>query len=128
MDFLSRFIDRKRRIRDSRENAVGQQFGFFSVGVTRDDQELFPSPTHQYIGMADGRTDAAGQFNQDFISDIVPVAVIDVFEIVGVDQVKNEVTGVGIVSIRMRAQSLGHIAFNGRRPSRFWCRCDRKAG
>ena len=110
MDFLSRFTDRKRRIGDGRENALGQQFGFSAVGVTRDDQELFPAPAHQHIGMADGRTDAAGHFNQHFISDIVPVAVVDFFEIVGVDQVKNEIPGVRIVSIGVGAQSLATSA------------------
>ena len=43
----------------------------------------------------------------------MPVAVVDVFETVGVDQVKNEIPGVSIVSIGVGAQSLGYIGFDG---------------
>ncbi len=106
-------VQRKGRVGDRGENALGQQFGFVAVGVAGDDEEFFPTPAQQHVGVANGRAEAAGHFDEHPVADVVTIAVVDFLEVVDVDQIENQIAGMGIVVVDIGAQRLADVAFDG---------------
>src|SRR5215469_1206561 len=59
IDALARGTKCERFVANRQQDAFGKKFGFFAIGVARDDQKFLPSPPDQDIGVADRGTDAA---------------------------------------------------------------------
>ena len=76
---------------DGGENASSESRGFFAFAEAGNDQEFFAAPTDKHIGIADGGADAGGEVNEHLIAGIVAEAVVDLFVVVGVNQIENDV-------------------------------------
>lgn len=76
---------------NSGEDAGGESGGFLALAKTGDDEKLFAAPADEYIGIANGGADAGGEINEHLIASVVAEAIVDFFEMVGVDEIENNV-------------------------------------
>ena len=84
-------FDLERFAGDGGEDACGERGGFLAFAKTGDDEEFFAAPADQYIRIANGGADAGGQVDEHLVAGIVAEAIVDFFEVVGVDEIENDV-------------------------------------
>src|SRR5437660_11040202 len=67
----------------------------FAVSRTRGDQKFFPAPAHQNVGAAHHPQEALGSTRERGVSRVVSETVVDLFEVVNIGQIKNQIAVVG---------------------------------
>src|SRR5579859_4055273 len=87
----ARAFDLERLARNRGENARGERGGFLALAKAGDDEKFFAAPANQDVGIANRGADAGGQFDEHLITGIVAEAVVDFFEVIGVDEVEDDV-------------------------------------
>src|ERR1035438_8587732 len=73
------------------ENAIGENVGFFTVSVTRQQKKFLASPADHGIGKPGSGIDATRHLGQNLVSNLVPEKVVDPLEVVDVDHIENKI-------------------------------------
>src|SRR5690242_2864459 len=101
---------------NSGENTRGERGGFLALAKSGDNEELFTTPTNQDVGIANRGTDASSEIDEHLIASVMAETVVDLFEVVGVNQIENDVAiaaAAGGVGGRVGANSLADVAGDG---------------